>query len=258
MKFILPFLILGLATSVLADDLQNSLSSTNQIVTAKQKLDLFENGKITLEDLTTNKENCDELADYYLLHKNEISTKSKLVIGRCYALEGAYPDAIRLTQEYVNIYSNDFRGWRVLGGSYALMNSFDKSIQAYKNAIQLGDTNSYESLALAAMQGNRMDIMGEIASQLMALKNSSLTSKQDRINLITILLFYSAKTYQKDLFIKTLEGENMKEILQDNKVKQDVISGCGLFKGADIDKIRQEMESVLPTSSTNSVSNLSN
>jgi hypothetical protein len=52
--------------------------------------------------------------------------------------------------------------------------------------------------------------------------------------------------------VKTLDGENLKQIMQRDDVKLDVISGCKYFEGQDIAKIRREMESA--TSQTNSVS----
>jgi tetratricopeptide (TPR) repeat protein len=214
--------------------------TTNEQAEVRQKLDAFENGNISVDDLTKDKEKCDELIKYYLSHTNKFSIKAKLPISRCYALKGVYPDAARFAQEYVNVYSNDWRGWKILGGSSFFMKSFDKSVQAYSNAVRLGDENSYEPLALAAIKGDRMYIIGGIIPELMSLKSAKQTPEDNRVHLISILLFYSVKTNQKDVFIKTLEGVDMRTILQDNDVRLDVTSGCQLFKGKDIDNIRQE------------------
>jgi len=214
--------------------------TTNEEAEARQKLDAFEKGNVSLDDLTKNREKCDELIKYYLSHTNEISIKARLPISRCYALKGVYADAARLAQEYVNVYSNDWRGWKILGGSSFLMQSYDKSVQAYSNAVRLGDENSYEPLALAAIKGDRMYIIRGIIPELMNLKSAKQTPEDNRVHLISILLFYSVKTNQKDVFIKTLEGADMRTILQDNDVRLDVTSGCQLFNGKDIDSIRQE------------------
>jgi tetratricopeptide (TPR) repeat protein len=224
----------------------------------KQKLNAYEKGKISLESFTKNEEDCEELINYYLFHMNEISTKAKLPISRCYALSGMYPDAVQLAQEYVNVYSNDWRGWRILGGSYFLMSSFDKSIQAYKNAVRLGDKGSYEPLAGAAIKSDRMDIVREMVPQLMALKDAKDTPEENRLHLMSILLIYSAKADRKDIFTKTLEGADMEKILQDDDIKLNVTSGCQIFQGKDIDEIRQEMEVATQNDlKTNSVSGLS-
>jgi len=90
----------------------------------------------------------------------------------------------------------------------------------------------------------------------MVLKSDKQIPKENRHNVISLLLFYSCKTDQKDIFIQTLKGEDIVEILQNGAVKKNLISGCAYFEdedtNKDIEKIRQEMESA--TRSTNSVS----
>ena len=74
--------------------------------------------------------------------------------------------------------------------------------------------------------------------------------------MISVLLGYSMAADRKDVFIKTLQGEDFKNILRNDQIKTDVTSGCGMFEGEDIDKIRQESEA--PTSNdskTNTVKN---
>ena len=178
--------------------------------------------------------------------------KAKLPISRCYALEGVYPTAAQLAQEYLNVYSNDWHGWRILGASYFLLKSFDKSLQAYQSAVRLGDTNSYGPLAMAALKDNRLDVVGEMIPQLMALKDAKQTPEGERFHLISVLLFYSAKTYQRDVFIKTLEGEDLTKILQDKDIKLDIDSGCHIFKGKEIERIHQEFEAALSANSDSS------
>jgi hypothetical protein len=89
----------------------------------------------------------------------------------------------------------------------------------------------------------------------MSLKSAKQTPEDNRVHLISILLFYSVKTNQKDDFIKTLEGADMRAILQDNDVRLDVTSGCQLFKGKDIDNIRQESAAATGGSSSSNNTN---
>jgi tetratricopeptide (TPR) repeat protein len=251
---ILQFLILGLATAAFADDLQNFSITTNQAAVTEQKLKDYENGRLNLEDFGENVTNAEwqQLIGYYLLHTNDISTKAKLPVARCYAQFQMIPQAMKLGEEYANVYSNDWRAWRLLGYCYEVMNYTNEAIRAYSNAARLGHKLSYEQLAGFAIKSGQLNVVGDIVPQLLALKEAKEIPEEDKFSLITILLAYSMKTDQKEIFIKTLEGTDMGKILRDGRIRQDVTLGCRIFEGKDIDKIRQEMESV--TSSTNSVS----
>jgi tetratricopeptide (TPR) repeat protein len=190
---ILQIVIFGLATAAFADESQLFLITTNQAAEVKQKLDAYENGKLTLQDLNENAgtEGCRELIGYYLLHTNEISAKSILPVSRAYAFGGMYPEAAQLARQYVNVYSNDWHGWRVLGGACLLTKSYNESISAYKNAVRLGDRDSYQPLGLAAIKVNQPEVIGEIVPDLMASKNAKETSEKDRLNCIAVLLTYA-------------------------------------------------------------------
>jgi RHS repeat-associated protein len=166
-----------------------------------------------------------------------------------------YPEAAQLARQYVNVYSNDWRGWRVLGGTYILMKSYNESIFAYKNAVRLGDKESCQPLAAAAIKADKINIINEIVPELMDLKDAKATPEKDKLNCISILLLYSVKSDRKDIFIKTLAGENIKQILQNDDVKLDLISGCKYFEGKDIEKIRQSLEAVMEENSNSSNTN---
>jgi tetratricopeptide (TPR) repeat protein len=174
----------------------------------------------------------------------------KLPISRVFAAFGKYPEALQLAQEYVSIYSNDWHGWRIIGGANALMTNWNAALTAYTNAVLLGDEDSSASLGSAALQADRLGILHEFLPQLFRLKNSQ---SKKAIQASTMLVIYSLRTEQKDIFVKALDGINPKDILAHEDVTFLVRQGCKEFKGKDIDKIRQEMESAI--SSTNSVSN---
>jgi tetratricopeptide (TPR) repeat protein len=250
---ILQFVIFGSVTAIFADDLQFFSITTNQATEVKQKFDALERGTVSVENLYENagKEGCREFVGYYLLHTNELSLQAKLLVARCYSAFGLYPQSVKLTTEYVNVYSNDFHAWNLLGSSYLYLKSSDKAIEAYTNAVRLGDKLSYISLAGAAIQGNQWDVVQNIVHQLLSLKQSKNLSEDGELDLTVILLTYSIKMEQEDIFIKALNGVNAKQVSSRDDLKQVVTMGIQIFKGAAIDKIRQEMESA--TSSTNSV-----
>jgi hypothetical protein len=60
------------------------------------------------------------------------------------------------------------------------------------------------------------------------------------------------KADQQDIFVKALAGLSAKQILSRDDLPVLVRSGCAGFRGKEIDKIRQELESA--TNSTNSIS----
>lgn len=249
-----------LASATFADDGTSFRITTDQAREVKQKLDAYERGKISLEDLgeKAGADTWRQLIGYYLLHKNDISTKAKLPIGRCYAQFHAIPQAMKLGEEYANVYSNDWRGWRLLGYCYDVMNYTNEAIRAYSNAARLGNQLSYEQLAGFALKSGRSDVVGKIVPELLALKAAKETPEADRLALISILLGYSMKADRKDVFVKTLQGEDFKNILQNDQIKTDVASGCEIFEGEDIDKIRQELEATTRNDSkTNTVKSTS-
>jgi hypothetical protein len=250
----LQFLIFGLATAAFADGERNFSITTNQAVVIEQKLNDYEKGKLNWADFGENAgdEQWRQLIGYYLLHTNDISTKAKLPIGRCYAQFHAIPKAMKLGEEYVNVYSNDWRGWRLLGYCYDVMNYTNEAIRAYGNAARLGNKISYEQLAGFAIKSDRLNIVGDIVPQLLALKKAKQTPEEDKLSIISILIAYSIKTDKREIFVEALEETDMRKILLDDSLKQDVTLGCRIFAGKDIEKIRQEMESA--TSLTNSVS----
>ncbi|HSY74446.1 MAG TPA: hypothetical protein VK810_03165, partial [Dongiaceae bacterium] len=151
MKFLtLQFVIFGLATAASADDLQNFLITTNQAAEIKQKLEAFEKGDINLDETAPSMGGCQKLIDYYSLHTNDVSIKMKLPICRCFAALDKYPEAERLATEYLDVYSNDWRGWKILGVAYLKMANYSAAVEALTNSARLGDGNSYTPLAFAA------------------------------------------------------------------------------------------------------------
>jgi len=246
MKFFLLhlFTIFCFGNITFADEPENFLITSNQASIIGQRLNDYENGKLDLQYFG-EKAGIDvwrELIGYYLLHTNNISTKAKLPVARCYAQFHLIAQATELGEEYVNVYSNDWRGWRLLGYCYDITDSPDKAILAYSNSARLGPKLGYEQLAGCAMRNNRWDVVKNIVPQLLALKKAGEMPKEDRFSLITILIGYSLKTDREDIFIETLEGENVSEIAENDSIRQDITTGCGVFQGPEIDKIRKELE----------------
>jgi hypothetical protein len=142
----------------------------------------------------------------------------------------------------VRVYTNDWHAWRIVAGADFFMNDFNGALSAYTNAVRLGDDLSYPALGLTAIKLDRLDVVREIVPRLLVLKNSKNVSRNQGLQLATVLLVYSLKTDQKELFMKAIEGFDPKEILAHDDVTFPVRQGCNQFKGKDIDSIRQVFE----------------
>jgi tetratricopeptide (TPR) repeat protein len=247
-------IIFGLTVPLLGDDLASTTLTTNEENDVRQKLEAFEKGSIDLDETsgTSSMDGCQEIIDYYLLHTNDVSIKMKLPISRCFAALDKYPEAATLATEYVQVYSNDWRGWKILGGADFQMGNYNAAIGSLTNSARLGDNDSYAALGLAALRTERLDVFQEIIPHLFALKRSKPTNRINPLDTIMLLVGYSLKVNQQDLFIKALDGVSANQILSRDDLKQLVETGCERFKGKDIDKIRQELESA--ASPTNSIS----
>jgi hypothetical protein len=245
------------APALWADNTADLSLTPNEKTEIGQKLEAYENGKLTLDDLTTNADLAQKVMAYYLSHTNDVTSKMKLPISRCFAGARRYSDAARLATEYVDIYSNDWRGWRIVGGSDFEIGSFNAAIGAYTNAVRLGDDGSYATLGLAALRMERLDIFRTIIPRLFILKQSKRTGEVNPLDMVMLLAGYSLRVNQQDLFIKALDGVDAKRILSRDDLKQLVETGCERFKGKEIDKIRAEMEAVLGNNSSSSNTNSS-
>ncbi|HVU06999.1 MAG TPA: hypothetical protein VHG89_00480 [Verrucomicrobiae bacterium] len=275
---ILQFVILGLATAAFADDYPYFSITTNQAIEIKQKLDAYEinasklldkNGYATANDMgisgifetnrSAQEEQSRELIGYYLGHTNDVSLKAKLLISYCCIGFGLYSNSIDFTKQYLNIYSNDFRAWNMLGTTYLILKSPDKAIDAYTNSVRLGYKMGYIALAGAAINDDKWDIVQSVIPQLTDLKKVKNLSPDDKHGLVAILLSYAVRTDRKDMFVENFNELDVKDMISSwDDLKQIITYGFKQFKGADIDKIRQEIESASPINSTNNVSGSSN
>ncbi len=235
---------------MVADDAMIIPLTPEQVDDVKHQLEAFEKGTVTLDEITIDRDEKwgRELLGFYITQTNDVTTKMKLPVSRCLAGFGKYPEAAMLAQEYVRIYSNDWHGWRIIGGANTMMTNWSAALNAYTNAVLLGDNDSCAALGFAALKMDRLDVFRDFVPRLFLLKNST-TNKA--LQAATVLVIYSLRTEQEDMFVKAVEGVNPKDILAHDDVTFLVNQGCKQFKGKDVDKIRQEMESA--TSSTNDV-----
>ncbi|HKI69447.1 MAG TPA: hypothetical protein VKA67_07660, partial [Verrucomicrobiae bacterium] len=151
--------LLGLVTAALAQDLGHFSLTTNAVTEVKQKMGAYEKGNLSLMELTENSAWNDKLLAYYQEHTNEVPERWKMPISRCFAGLGKYPEAARLAADYVQVYSNDWHGWKILGGAYVFMGRYKEALAALTNSMRLGDEGSYAPVAMVALHLDRLDIV---------------------------------------------------------------------------------------------------
>ena len=124
-----------------------------------EQLTGFENGSVSLEKLTEDggPPLRQEIIRCYTNNPNRVSVKMKLVVSRCFGMEHDFQRAAQLAEAYVAVYTNDYRGWRILGTASMMLNTNDRALKAYMRATKLGDETSYSSMAGVALELNRLE-----------------------------------------------------------------------------------------------------
>jgi hypothetical protein len=249
-------LSLVFAIATYAEDAHVFLTDTD-VAQAKSELQAFEKDQVTLEEISApdDKEWGHKLVLFFETHTNEVTTKMKLPISRCYGAMGNDSAAARLAEDYVTVFSNDWHGWRVIGSANLDMGDIGVSVDAYTKAVQLGDDGSCAPLAFTSMKIGRLDIVKNILPRLYSLKKSKPTRYVRTLDVVTALVLYSLRANQEDIFVKALDGVSMRDILSRDDLQFLVRQGCKQFNGKDIDKISQELGAAGGVNSNSSKTN---
>jgi tetratricopeptide (TPR) repeat protein len=208
----------------------------------RQLLKDYDRGKLTLDELTDDNHQARLIILSYLSDTNAVTTNMKLPISRCFAEFGKFQESAELAKEYLGTYSNNWRGWRMLGASLSVMKSYKEAVPAYTNAVRLGDTGDYVALGGAALESDRMDVLTNIVvPQLLVLKDSKDTKLEDRFEMISILLAYSLEANDPGTFMKAIAGLEAKDVADRESIKCLISNGCQLFGTDKVGSICQRL-----------------
>jgi hypothetical protein len=232
---------------------QSAQNADYSAADTKAKLKAFEMGKLSLDDLSALPNICDDLANFYFAHTNEVTTKMKLPISRCFAALKKYSEAATLASDYVAVYSNDWHGWRIVGGAKLMLKSYEDALAALTNAVRLGDEGNYVAVGLAAIPLKRVDVLKSmVVPHLLELKDSGEISH--RLDMIGILVVYALLEGREDVFIKALEGlksEDIKYLIaREDNVKESVMVGWKQFHPKKVKSLCEEIERQMKHTST--------
>jgi hypothetical protein len=257
--FLLNLLVILMPTSPLQGidraGAQHFSITEDETAQVKRWLDAYEEKALGFEDLTVGRlgeDGCRKLVAYYLSFASSVPPGSKLPISSAFASFDMNAQAARLASDYVTVYSNDWRGWRVLGRAHrdlanleeavtgqSDMKNLKEAVNAYTHAVKLGDKDSCAILAALAIDAGQLDLVRNMVPDLLKLQRDGATSKRCWIQLTGVLVLYSVRTERQDLFVKALEGGDPKTILSQKDLKEHVERGCRKFKGKDIEKISE-------------------
>lgn len=189
---------------------------------------------------TNDDELCRKLMGYYLTATNTVSTKSKLALSRCFGKNEQYAEAIKLAEDYVQVYSNDWRGWRIIGLLSYQEEAYGKACIALTNALALGGAKAFEvcsPLAMSALESDRLEIVRNLVPTLVKVKQSADTEAQVKSEIIFELMNYAIITNNRELFIRSLEGVTVEEILSRKSLRVALFIGWNFFKPKEIEPL---------------------
>jgi len=84
-----------------------------EIQLIRRHIEADESGKEDLYSIV-DEDLCTHLGAYYLARTNPVPDKAKLAVARCFARARDWKGAVGLAHEYVQVFSNDWRGWAIM------------------------------------------------------------------------------------------------------------------------------------------------
>ncbi len=203
----------------------------------RQKLEAFEKGTLSLEALTKEKETGLQIIRYYLENSNSITTKMKLPVSRCFAAVGKFPEAATLAEQYVETYSNDWHGWRILSSASGLLSDFDSALSAGTNAVRFGDNISAISTSFYGLKLERLEVVESLFPKLLDLIESNTISANDREGAIGAAVICSVRLKKENYFLRVLKAVKLEELTsRDDYLKAVLQEACRQFKSKEAEE----------------------
>lgn len=167
------------------------------------------------------------IADYEG-HTNRWSAVDLLPIGIAYAMEGEPRKSERAYLTYLKARPKDGRANRGLGFVYLSEKSYSKATKHFETAWRSGDKRSLLPLADTYIAAGKEP---KIRGLLPDLFNSRTEAKgEERLEVSKVIAYYAinSKPFQRDVFLKGIEGLADGEILGDKGAVGLIIEGLDL------------------------------
>lgn len=187
-----------------------------------------------------NPELCRQLVAYYFARTNTISTKAKLPISRCMGMGGYYPEAVMLAEEYLQVYSNDWRAWRIVGLAAYQEKSYGQACNALTNAIAYPEAaDLHYVLAVCALMSGRLEIVREVAATLLKQRDTAERDTRTKIEITHTLIYCAVATKDRELFLKSLDGLSAEEILSSEYIRTSLFIAHNFFEAKEVEPLWQ-------------------
>ncbi|MCO5050770.1 MAG: hypothetical protein M9920_00490 [Verrucomicrobiae bacterium] len=220
--------------------------SAGESTRIREKLEQYADGKLTLEQATkfSGEDTTLKMISFYLSNSNNMTVKMKLPIARTYALCGLFSQAADLAQLYVNTYTNDWKGWDLLGGAKLMLERNDEAFVAATNVLRLGSDRNITAGAYLALKNDRLDVYESMMlNRMLALKDSKTNSvgdvldEKDRLDTVTSLVAYSLKAKKGKVFARAIQGVTLKQIKSREDLQTIVEAGCEMFSSKETEDL---------------------
>jgi hypothetical protein len=179
---------------------------------------------------------------YWHCETNPIPAKAKLPLSRCFALSGEYSLAIRLADDYVRAYSNDWRGWRIIARAAYEMKAYGRACFAAKKGVALGETEAYQPLARSALMTGRLELIPDLIPKLLQLKQQNDPGTPQ---IIFTLALYSIAKKDKNLFVEAFKGVDVGHLLGKSPLRVPLFIGQSRFRASEVEPLWQEYRRVI-------------
>ncbi len=216
----------------------------------KSRLNDFDQGKLSLEEITGiekwGKEWPVQLLAYYESHKKEVTPKMKIAISRCYAGFKRFSESAELAQQYVNVYSNDARGWDILAGARIAGGSLNEGFVAGTNALRLGREANMAGIAITALKLEQFEVFEKnMLPRMLVIKdagNAVNFTEEDRLEIVNVLVNYSLMRDKKEIFIRALENLTLTPAITNySDLVENIQAGCNAFGTQETVKICKQL-----------------
>lgn len=244
------YLALVAVALVTGDSVKAQNLSSNALAEVRDALTSFDQGLIDLDwfkdqpsgELDTN------ITLYFQQHPSNITTKMKLPISWSFFMLDDFSTAKRLATEYVNVYSNDWHGWRAVAGAEFGLHAWKESFSAGLKAAALGDDENYTALGVSALKCNRMDVLKRtIIPRLLMYRDDDRFEPEDRSAMRQVLVIYALRVPQdseaEDIFCKAITGVSIEDVnRQGGNFAQKIHEGCERFKSKAAQELCQKLD----------------
>jgi hypothetical protein len=173
------------------------------------------------------------LAAYYFARSNSLTVKMKLPISSSLAVTDHFPEAAALGREYVAVYSNDWRGWAVIGGAEFFLKHYEAALEADTKAAALGDESNYAGLGYAAVTLGRFEVLDRFTPAILRRKDSEQIPEDERLQLVLVLTGYANKAKRPEVLVRALSGISAKQIESLPALKRLILDSCEIFKNEE-------------------------